>query len=207
MWEVPAGDVSVADAQDALADNGLDGLTIQTLTSADEVLPPDRGRAHRRSREGPGGHAGAGGAHRVRHRGREPHRRRAVVGRGDQPQGAPRAGGVPRPHHDLHHAAVRAPHGDPHARRADPRRADHDRRVLDRRLRGHPRDRDRGAHHPRLLDLRRHRGVRQGRREHQAGRHHPRAHLQRHGRPLAQPGADALAEHVDHRAAARWRRC
>ena len=27
------------------------------------------------------------------------------------------------------------------------------------------------------------------------------AHLQRHGRPLAEPGADALAEHLDHRPA------
>jgi preprotein translocase subunit SecF len=38
VWEVPAGDVSVDEAQDALADNGLSGLTVQTLTSADEVL-------------------------------------------------------------------------------------------------------------------------------------------------------------------------
>jgi preprotein translocase subunit SecF len=37
VWEVPAGDVSVPDAQDALSDNGLDGLTIQTLTANDEV--------------------------------------------------------------------------------------------------------------------------------------------------------------------------
>ena len=38
VWEVPAGDVSVTEAEDALADNGLSGLTIQTLTTADEVL-------------------------------------------------------------------------------------------------------------------------------------------------------------------------
>ena len=37
VWEVPAGDVSVADAQDALSDNGLEGLTIQTLTSNEGV--------------------------------------------------------------------------------------------------------------------------------------------------------------------------
>ncbi len=37
VWEVPAGDVSVTEAEDALADNGLDGLTIQTLTAQDEV--------------------------------------------------------------------------------------------------------------------------------------------------------------------------
>ena len=38
VWEVPAGDVSVAEAQDALADNGLSGLTVQSLTSADDAL-------------------------------------------------------------------------------------------------------------------------------------------------------------------------
>jgi preprotein translocase subunit SecF len=37
VWEVPAGDVSVAEAQDALADNGLEGLTVQTLTAGDDV--------------------------------------------------------------------------------------------------------------------------------------------------------------------------
>jgi len=37
VWEVPAGDASVADAQDALDDNGLDGLTVQTLTSDEGV--------------------------------------------------------------------------------------------------------------------------------------------------------------------------
>ena len=57
VWEVPAGDVSVAEAQDALADNGLDGLTVQTLTAGDDVLPAGRGRAARRRREGPGRHA------------------------------------------------------------------------------------------------------------------------------------------------------
>ncbi|MFL6204027.1 MAG: protein translocase subunit SecF [Acidimicrobiales bacterium] len=37
VWEVPAGDVSVSDAESALDDNGLEGLTIQTLTAQDEV--------------------------------------------------------------------------------------------------------------------------------------------------------------------------
>jgi preprotein translocase subunit SecF len=37
VWEVPAGDVSVAEAQDALSDNGLEGLTVQTLTAGDDV--------------------------------------------------------------------------------------------------------------------------------------------------------------------------
>ncbi|MGH9085042.1 MAG: protein translocase subunit SecF, partial [Acidimicrobiales bacterium] len=33
VWEVPAGDVSVADAQEAMEGQGLEGLTVQTLTS------------------------------------------------------------------------------------------------------------------------------------------------------------------------------
>jgi len=33
VWEVPAGDVSVADAQDAMESEGLQGLTVQSLTS------------------------------------------------------------------------------------------------------------------------------------------------------------------------------
>jgi preprotein translocase subunit SecF len=33
VWEVPAGDVSVADAQEAMESEGLEGLTVQTLTS------------------------------------------------------------------------------------------------------------------------------------------------------------------------------
>jgi preprotein translocase subunit SecF len=37
VWEVPAGDVSVAEAQDAMGDAGLKGLTVQTLTAEGEV--------------------------------------------------------------------------------------------------------------------------------------------------------------------------
>ncbi|MFZ6002785.1 MAG: protein translocase subunit SecF [Actinomycetota bacterium] len=33
VWEVPAGDTSVAEAQEAMADEGLEGLTVQTLTA------------------------------------------------------------------------------------------------------------------------------------------------------------------------------
>ena len=96
VWEVPAGDVSVAEAQDALADDGLDGLTVQTLTAERRGAAPRRGRAARRRRRRPRTiSAGAGRAHRLRHRGREPQRRRAVVGRGDQPQGPPRPRGLP----------------------------------------------------------------------------------------------------------------
>jgi preprotein translocase subunit SecF len=36
VWEVPRGDVSVADAQDAMADEGLTGATVQTLTAEGE---------------------------------------------------------------------------------------------------------------------------------------------------------------------------
>lgn len=37
VWEVPAGDVSVSEAQDAMADAGLEGLTVQTLTAEGQV--------------------------------------------------------------------------------------------------------------------------------------------------------------------------
>ena len=37
VWEVPAGDVSVAEAQEAMTDAGLEGLTVQTLTAEGEV--------------------------------------------------------------------------------------------------------------------------------------------------------------------------
>jgi preprotein translocase subunit SecF len=37
VWEVPAGDVSVADAQDAMEAEGLQGLSVQTLTADGET--------------------------------------------------------------------------------------------------------------------------------------------------------------------------
>jgi len=37
VWEVPAGDVSVTEAQDAMASEGLQGLTVQTLTADGET--------------------------------------------------------------------------------------------------------------------------------------------------------------------------
>jgi preprotein translocase subunit SecF len=37
VWEVPAGDVSVAEAQDAMDAAGLEGLTVQTLTAEGQV--------------------------------------------------------------------------------------------------------------------------------------------------------------------------
>jgi preprotein translocase subunit SecF len=37
VWEVPAGDVSVSEAQDAMTDAGLEGLTVQTLTAEGQV--------------------------------------------------------------------------------------------------------------------------------------------------------------------------
>jgi len=37
VWEVPAGDVSVTEAQDAMASEGLEGLTVQTLTADGET--------------------------------------------------------------------------------------------------------------------------------------------------------------------------
>ncbi len=37
VWEVPAGEASVADATEAMEEQGLDGLTVQSLTSDDET--------------------------------------------------------------------------------------------------------------------------------------------------------------------------
>ncbi len=37
VWEVPAGDVTVSEAQQAMTDAGLSGLTVQTLTAEGEV--------------------------------------------------------------------------------------------------------------------------------------------------------------------------
>ena len=37
VWEVPAGDVSVAEAQEAMTDAGLEGVTVQSLTAEGEV--------------------------------------------------------------------------------------------------------------------------------------------------------------------------
>ncbi|MEQ1787961.1 MAG: protein translocase subunit SecF [Acidimicrobiales bacterium] len=37
VWEVPAGDASIADAEDAMSDAGLEAVTVQTLTADGEV--------------------------------------------------------------------------------------------------------------------------------------------------------------------------
>ena len=56
MWEVPAGDASVADARDAVDDVGLADATIQELESDDgrelrvEAEPLERGGVRRRCR-------------------------------------------------------------------------------------------------------------------------------------------------------------
>ena len=203
MWEVPAGDVSVAEAQDALSDNGLDGLTIQTLTSDDEVLPARRGRA----------------ASTTPRQVQDVTQELAEITGSDIEDVSLNAVG-PSWGEEISRKALRALVVFLvlitiyitlrfELRMAIPTLVALIHDVLITMgvysivgLRGHPGDGDRGAHDPRLLDLRRHRRVRQGRREHQAGGHHPRPHLQRHGRPLAEPGAHAVAEHLDHRAAA-----
>ena len=127
-------------------------------------------------------------------------RGRPVVGRGDLREGAPGPRGLPRsPIVDLHHAPVRVPDGAGHAGRPGPRHPGRDRRLRDPPAAGHAGHRRRDPHDPRLLDLRRHRRVRPRRREH-APAHRRRPHdLQRDGRPVAQPGAHAVAEHPDHR--------
>ena len=83
--------------------------------------------------------------------------------------------------------------------RTDPRRPHHRRRLLVERIRGDAGDRDRLAHDPRLFDLRRHRRFDKVDENTTLAVGHQRRHLQRHGQPVAEPDADALAEHVDRR--------
>ena len=85
--------------------------------------------------------------------------------------------------------------------RGDPRHHHHRRRLRGHRVRGHARDGRRVPHHSRVLAVRHRRRVRQDQGEPRAPRHRPRRHLLVDGEPLAQPGADALDQHVDRGAA------
>ena len=68
-------------------------------------------------------------------------------------------------------------------------------------VRGDPGDGRRLPHHPRILPVR-HRGrVRQGEGQPGASRHRAGRHLLDDGEPVAQPGADALDQHLDRGAA------
>ena len=85
--------------------------------------------------------------------------------------------------------------------------ADHRRHLRPVPVRGHPGHGDRLPHHPRLLALRHDRRVRQGQGQRRQARGGPEDDLHRHDEPVAQPGADAVAQHHDHVAAARWSPC
>ena len=86
--------------------------------------------------------------------------------------------------------------------RARARRRDHRGDLRARRARGHPGDRDRDPDDPRVLALRHRRDLRQDKGEHRIRRARRAARLHRRGRPLAEPGADAVGEHVAGRAPA-----
>ena len=145
---------------------------------------------------------------RLRHRRREPHQ--PVVGRaglgqpGDQ-QGPAGPGRLPDRRDHLHLDPVRAEDGGRRDRRAGPRP------VLTAGIYSltqfvvTPVDGHRAADGPRLLAVRHHRRVRQGRGEHpRPGRRHP-LDLQRGGRAGGQPDLHALDQHLAHRAAAGLR--
>ena len=73
--------------------------------------------------------------------------------------------------------------------------ADHRRRLLAVRLRGHAGDGRRVPHHPRLLAVRHDRRVRQGQGE-RAARSAAPGCRRRHRQRVDEPGADALAQHL-----------
>ena len=101
----------------------------------------------------------------------------------------------------LPHVPLRVAHGARRDHRGDPRHHHHRRRVRGHRVRGDAGDGRRVPHHPRVLALRHRRRVRQGQGEPGAPRHRPRRHLLDDGEPVAEPGADAVDQHVVRRAA------
>ena len=133
------------------------------------VQDPDRrhrhppGAGHRLQRRQAGG--GAPGARRPgqdRHlRGHGQHRR-PVVGQGDHQVGRARPGRLPRRHPALPVDPPRVEDGGRRGAGHGPRRRHQRRRLLGLPARGDPADGDRLPDHPRLLDLRHHRRVRQG---------------------------------------------
>ena len=69
--------------------------------------------------------------------------------------------------------------------------------------RGHARDGHRDPHDPRVLAVRHRRDLRQDQGEHRVERaRHPRSGYDGRGRPVAEPDADALGQHLAGRAAA-----
>ena len=102
----------------------------------------------------------------------------------------------------LHRDPVRMEDGGRRHDRPRPRRGDHGGRLRAGRARGHAGDRDRDPHDPRVLALRHGRDLRQDQGEHRVQRARRAPRVRRGRRPLAEPGADALGEHVAGRAAA-----
>ena len=158
--------------------------------------PTSRGTGDRAPGASRQGHRQAGRARQGVDRRRQRQRRRAVVGRRDLEQGPARAHLLLPRHLRLHHASGssgrwRWPRWPPWCTTSSSPSA-----CTPLRLRGHAGDGHRLPHHPRLLAVRHHRRVRQGRGEHR-GPGRVRAHdLRRHGEPVDEPGADAVAEHL-----------
>ncbi|CAA9210047.1 MAG: Protein translocase subunit SecF, partial [uncultured Acidimicrobiales bacterium] len=142
---------------------------------------------------------GPGRGGQRRHRTGERQRRGPVMGQGSHQQGPQRPGCLLRPHQHLHLAALRVEDGGGRPVGSRPRHLRHGRGVLDLPVRGDAGDGGRLPHHPGVFALRHHRGVRQGGGERQGAGGFGPVHVLGHGEPVHEPGADALAQHLDRR--------
>ena len=152
-----------------------------------------RGRGRTGARRDPPRSRATGGDRR----GRREHRgHRADLGRRDLTEGRDRA--VRRPGRDrpVHRVPVRMEDGDRGDDRARPRRRDHGRRLCAGRSRGDPGDGDRRPHDPGVLAVRHRRDLRQDPGEPRDAVARGAPGIGRRDRPVAEPGADALGEHV-----------
>ena len=204
VWEVPAGrrlggrrpqrrravrPGGRHRSRSSTSDDGRGCGSRPSRSSADDQRP-----GHRRPRR----------AHRVVGRRREPQRPWARRGAEEISDKALRAlivflvAG-----HDLHRVPVRVEDGDPHAGRPHPRRADHGRRVLDHRPRGHAGHGDRACSRSSATRSTTASSCStRSTRTPGSSSSTRRPDLRRHGQRVAEPGADALAQHDDHRPAA-----
>ena len=169
VWEVPAGEVAVGDARDALDELGLADATIQELDERRRPRDPGRGRADLARRERRRGHRPRR-AHRLDDRRRHLDIGRPVVGRAR----SARRRCAPSSCSSSSITLYITFRFELKMAMATLAALLHDVLIVvgvyaTLRVPGHAGDRDRHAHDPRLLDLRRHRRVRPGRREHQAG--------------------------------------
>ncbi len=158
----------------------------------------DPGASRRRRRGSSGGNGRPGGLGRRRHHRRERHHGRPELGRPDNRQGPQRPVLVLRHRRRLHRRAPGVEDGRRRPRRSRTRHRDLRRRLRGVRLRGDPRHGDRLPDDHGLLAVRHDRRLRQDPRRGRQALDHGPLHLRRDDEPVAQPGADALDQHLDH---------